>query len=45
MRKGAHMASTGALIRDITEGSVGEPSSGAAKISYSLGEADRKALI
>ena len=45
MRKGAHMASTGALIRDITEGFVSEPSSGAAKISYSLGEADRKALI
>ena len=45
MRKGAHMASTGALIRDITEGTVGKPSNGAAKISYSLGEADRKALI
>ena len=45
MRKGAHMASTGALIRDITEGSVGRSSNGAANISYSLGEADRKALI
>ena len=45
MRKGAQMASTGALIRDITEGTVGKPNNGAAKISYSLGEADRKALI
>ncbi|MAA79154.1 MAG: hypothetical protein CL916_07820 [Deltaproteobacteria bacterium] len=45
MLKGAHMASTGALIRDITEGSVGIPNNGSAKISYSLGEADRKALI
>ena len=45
MRKGAHMASTGALIRDITEGFVSRSNNGAAHISYSLGEADRKALI
>lgn len=45
MRKGAHMASTGALIRDITEGFVDQSSNGAAHISYSLGEEDRKALL
>jgi choline dehydrogenase-like flavoprotein len=45
MNRGAHMASTGALIRDITEGHVSKPKNGAAHISYSLGEVDRKALI
>lgn len=45
MSKASHMASTGGLVRDLTEGVVKAPKNGAAQISYSLGEADRTAII
>ena len=45
MARAAHMVSTGTLIRDISEGKVSKPKSGAAQISYALQEVDRKALL
>ncbi|MEC7984134.1 MAG: GMC family oxidoreductase N-terminal domain-containing protein [Myxococcota bacterium] len=44
MRKGAHMVSTGALVRDESEGRVYKPN-GKANIQYSTNDVDRKRLM
>ena len=45
MTQGASMATTGALIRDTSEGQVGPRSNGMASIQYDINEQDRTRLI
>jgi len=43
--RGAHMASSGGLLRDTSEGIVSLPQKGASQISYELNERDTKKLL
>ena len=45
MMKGRQMVSTGALVKDVAQGRVHKRNKGAAKISYSISEIDRRRLL
>ena len=45
MKKADQFISTGALIKDSSEGQVHHPEKGTSKISYSLNETDRRRLV
>jgi choline dehydrogenase-like flavoprotein len=45
MKRASHFVSTGALVKDTTEGEVRLPKDGTSKISYQLNEVDRRRLV